>query len=235
MFGAEDRLLHKLASATNLFTANHMQERFWPVHVSPSPGFRTHGGCSDLISTPQAVDVGSALEIMIQDDSTASETYELHGPKNYSLAEIAEMVDKEIIKHRRHINLPKALLKPAASVLSKAIYWPTVSPDEVEREFLDQTIDRKAKTFKDLGIEPGDVANYTFHYLVRTLWTHIHYKKFDADSVSIPAKLSQLFFLRSATCVGAGETGREEVSTCYRRSIVSLSSVSLCTYRPMHN
>lgn len=33
MFGFEDRLLHKLAGVTNLFTANHMQERFWPVHV----------------------------------------------------------------------------------------------------------------------------------------------------------------------------------------------------------
>jgi hypothetical protein len=34
MFGFEDRLLHKLAGATNLFTANHMQEKYWPVHVS---------------------------------------------------------------------------------------------------------------------------------------------------------------------------------------------------------
>lgn len=33
MFGFEDNLFHKLASGANLFTANHMQERFWPVHV----------------------------------------------------------------------------------------------------------------------------------------------------------------------------------------------------------
>lgn len=38
LFGFEDRLLRKLAGATNLLTANHMQERFWPVHVS----FPTH-------------------------------------------------------------------------------------------------------------------------------------------------------------------------------------------------
>lgn len=38
MFGFEDNLLHKLASVTNLFTANHMQERFWPVHVSCCAG-----------------------------------------------------------------------------------------------------------------------------------------------------------------------------------------------------
>jgi NADH dehydrogenase (ubiquinone) 1 alpha subcomplex subunit 9 len=36
MFGFEDNLLHKLASPGNLFTANGMQERFWPVHVCMS-------------------------------------------------------------------------------------------------------------------------------------------------------------------------------------------------------
>lgn len=34
MFGFEDHLLHKLAGVTNLFTSNHMQEKYWPVHVS---------------------------------------------------------------------------------------------------------------------------------------------------------------------------------------------------------
>lgn len=33
MFGFEDDLLLKLASVVNLFTANNMRERYWPVHV----------------------------------------------------------------------------------------------------------------------------------------------------------------------------------------------------------
>lgn len=103
---------------------------------------------------------------MLQDDSTASQTYELYGPKNYSTAEIAEMVDKEIIKHRRHINVPKAILKPVAGLLNKALWWPISSADEVEREFIDQKIDPTAKTFKDLGIEPVDISSLLFHYLV---------------------------------------------------------------------
>lgn len=107
-----------------------------------------------------------ALERMLHDDTTASETFELYGPKNYSTAEIAELVDREIIKHRRHINLPKAVLKPAAYWLNKLLWWPTLSADEVEREFIDQKIDPTAKTFKDLGIEPAELSNLTFHYLV---------------------------------------------------------------------
>jgi len=38
MFGFEDRLLLKLASVLNLFTANNMQETFRPVHVSSKAG-----------------------------------------------------------------------------------------------------------------------------------------------------------------------------------------------------
>lgn len=145
MFGFEDRLLHKLAGVTNLLTANHMQERFNPVHV---------------------IDVGKALEQMLYDDNTASQTYELYGPKNYSTAEIAALVDREIVKHRRHINVPKPILKPLAKVLNQALWWPVMSADEVEREFIDQSIDPKAKTFRDLGIEPAELENLTYHYLV---------------------------------------------------------------------
>ncbi|KAJ5659873.1 NADH-ubiquinone oxidoreductase 40 kDa subunit [Penicillium longicatenatum] len=147
MFGFEDNLLHKLAGVTNLFTANHMQERYWPVH---------------------AIDVGKALEIMLHDDSSVGQTYELYGPKNYSTAEIAELVDREIVKKRRHLNIPKALLKPLAHNLNKFLWWHTMSADEVEREFHDQVIDPTAKTFKDLGIpqtELADLADLTFHYL----------------------------------------------------------------------
>lgn len=145
MFGFEDNLLLRLAGVYNVLTSNNMQERFWPVHV---------------------IDVGQALEKMLYDDTTAGQTFELYGPKNYSTAELAELVDREIYKKRRHINVPKAILKPAATLLSKALWWPVLSGEDVEREFIDQTIDETAKTFKDLGIEkPGEIADFTYHYL----------------------------------------------------------------------
>ena len=103
---------------------------------------------------------------MLYDDHTAAQTYELYGPQNYSTAEIAELVDREIFKKRRHINVPKRLLKPAAGLLNRFLWWDIMSADEIEREFQDQVIDPSAKTFKDLGIEPGDIASFTYHYLV---------------------------------------------------------------------
>lgn len=144
MFGFEDRLLNRLAGVTNVLTSNWMQERFWPVH---------------------AIDVGMALEKMLYDDTTASETFELYGPTEYSMAEISELVDKEIVKHRRHINVPARLLKPAAKYLNKLLWWPITSEDEITREFIDQQIDPTAKTFKDLDIEPVELRSMTYEYL----------------------------------------------------------------------
>lgn len=136
---------------------------------------------------------------MLQDDGTASQTFELYGPKNYSMAEIAELVDKEILKHRRHINLPKAILKPTAVLLNKLLWWPVISGDEIEREFIDQRIDPKAKTFRDLGIEPAEISNLTFYYLVSSSSsTNENSQRTD----SITARLSEFCILRPAPSDG---------------------------------
>ena len=193
-FGFEDRLLHKLARATNILTANNMQERFRPIH---------------------SIDFGSALEVMCQDDNTAGQTYELFGPKEYTLQEISELVDREMIKKRRHINLPKAVLKPFFGTLNKVLWWPTGSVDEVEREFLDQVIDKNAKTFKDLDIEPGDIANFTYQYLVSILFRRTEI----ACANAILAILPKLFILRPTTNDRKGEARGEEICACPGRPI----------------
>lgn len=145
---------------------------------------------------------------MFFDDATAAQTYELHGPKNYSTGEIAEMVDREMYKKRRHINLPKALLKPIAAVVNKALWWPIMSADEVEREFHDQVIDESAKTFKDLGITPGDIKDFTYHYLVSTHVSSVVLTQLADPST---ARIPQLVILRPAASNGKGEEGREKV------------------------
>lgn len=114
----------------------------------------------------QSIDVGHALELMLYDDTTASQTYELYGPKQYSTAEIAEMVDKEIFTKRRHINVPRQVLEPAARILNKLLWWPMLSAEQIQMEHIDQVIDEKAKTFKDLGIEPGEISKFTYQYVV---------------------------------------------------------------------
>lgn len=188
MFGAEDNLLMKLASLTNVFTANNMQERYWPVHV---------------------IDVGQALELIGYDDNTAGQTYELFGPKNYSTAEIAELVDQEIFKKRRHINLPPVVLKPLMTLLNKVLWWPILSPQDIEKEFIDQVIDENAKTFKDLDIEPGEISKFTYHYLVSSLAPLI--ARLHSVTDNHTARIPQLRVLRPTTTDREGEEGRAEI------------------------
>ena len=117
----------------------------------------------------QVTDVGQALEAMLENESTVAEIFELYGPRNYSLAEVAELVDREIIKKRRRINVPRLLLKPTAEVMSRLVWYIEMCGDEIERQFIDQEIDPNAKTFKDLGIEPTDISAWTYTYLVSSL------------------------------------------------------------------
>ncbi|KAL9586700.1 MAG: hypothetical protein Q9212_000708 [Teloschistes hypoglaucus] len=204
-FGFEDKLLHKLAGVTNMFTSNHMRERFWPVH---------------------AIDIGSALAVMAEDDTTASETYELHGPKNYSMAEIAEIVDKEIIKHRRHINIPPRILKTLADMYNRLIWWSETSSDSVTREFIDQKIDPNAKTFKDLGIEPGALANLTFQYLIHDEFAPATHDNSPVRLFTIYATFRKLVVeLRLFLDRNTNHTTIESLQNCLKGLKVSLITV----------
>lgn len=145
LYGHEDKLLNTLANLTNVFCSNHMQQRFNPVH---------------------AIDVGKALETICTDDTTAGETYELYGPTNYSLKEISEMVEEETLKRRRKVNIPPQIRAPVLKLLNKLLWWDVGTDDMVVREFLDQVIDPNAKTFKDLDIEPAELKNLTYQYLL---------------------------------------------------------------------
>jgi NADH dehydrogenase (ubiquinone) 1 alpha subcomplex subunit 9 len=145
MYGWEDRLLNFLANPAGMITSNHMKQTLYPVH---------------------AIDVAHALEKMMYDDTTASETYELYGPHKFSVKQLADLTDLEVHKKGTRINIPKQIRQPIAGVLSKALWWDVGSPDEVEREFIDQTIDANAKTFKDLDIEPVTLESQMYSYLV---------------------------------------------------------------------
>lgn len=157
---------------------------------------------------------------MLHDDTTTGQTFELYGPKNYSTAEIAELVDREIVKRRRHVNLPKAVLKPLANTLNKYLWWPIMSGDEVEREFIDQKIDESAKTFKDVGIEPAELSNLTFHYLVSLSCGEVSFLVLGYVANYVAARVPERLLLRPAPSHRAGEAGGEEVRACSRRSVI---------------
>lgn len=137
MYGNGDKFLNKIASATRIFSANHNKEILRPVHVH---------------------DVAAALEKIGYDDSTVGKTYELYGPKEYTMAQIHALVQEATQSQLLQVNLPKKVYQ-FISQLTQYIYWPTISPDQVERMFIDQIVDENAATFADLGIKPAQLED----------------------------------------------------------------------------
>lgn len=162
MYGNGDKFLNKIASSVRIFSANHNKEIIRPVHV---------------------IDVAAALEQIGYDDSTAGKTFELYGPKEYSVAQVHRLVQDATQQPLRQINIPK-LVYQFLSGLTQHIYWPTLCPDQVERMFIDQVVDPNAATFKDLGVEPSELSNLAIKY-VRHWRSYLHLQ----DSLETTAAL----------------------------------------------
>ena len=102
----------------------------------------------------RSTDIGQALSLMLEDDNTASQTYELYGPyKLFNSRNCRNGRSRNLQEAATHQCSQKFIMQPSARLLNDFLWWHTTSADEVEREFLDQVIDPTAKTFKDLGMQ----------------------------------------------------------------------------------
>ncbi|KAM0755192.1 NAD(P)-binding protein [Meredithblackwellia eburnea MCA 4105] len=146
MYGHEDRLLNTMAVSPSIFRVNHGETKIAPVHV---------------------LDVAQALSIMLKATSTASSTFALPGPKTYTFEQIRQLTEALTLKKLDGPNFPKPLLALAARVWD-LVWWPTLSPDEVTRRYIDDVdVEAGLKGFKDLGIEPDLLEDLAIVYLRR--------------------------------------------------------------------
>lgn len=144
IYGLEDRFMRNLATARTLLTANHLKEIVRPTYVR---------------------DVARALEGMMHNDETAGQLYELHSQQALSKAEICEMISEITLKKPRHYNVPKIVLQNVAKVIDRIIWWNVISQDEIERQFIDETLTPGAKGYKDLNIDAQELNAQTMKYL----------------------------------------------------------------------
>ncbi|KAF0550659.1 putative NADH2 dehydrogenase 40K chain [Gigaspora margarita] len=132
IFGQEDRFLTRYASTKYGYIVNGGRTKVRPVHV---------------------FDVALALERMQKDESAIGETYELYGPREYHFEQVLDLIDELIDRRRLRFNIPK----PIALAFTKAFNLPfllTISPEEIEKLYVDDKITPEAKTFENLGIRP---------------------------------------------------------------------------------
>lgn len=146
MFGHEDRLLNTLAVSPSVYRVNHGETKIAPVHV---------------------MDVAQALSIMLTAPSTAASTFAFKGPKTYTFEQLLQLTEALTLKKLQGPNFPKPVLA-AMSRLWDLVWWPTLSPDEVTRRYIDDVdVEAGLKGFADLGIEPDVLEDVAIVYLRR--------------------------------------------------------------------
>ncbi|PRT53445.1 NADH-ubiquinone oxidoreductase subunit, mitochondrial [Wickerhamiella sorbophila] len=155
VYGGTDRLLQPMATRKFFLTANNGQEVIYPTHL---------------------LDLATALEKIVYDDATAGQLFELYGNESFTMREIHDQVKDGVKKDLHFVNLPKKVLKLIAEFFQVAAYWQgPLTPDEVERMFVNQVISKDAKTYADLGITPQKLAD---HLLFMVRWhrpnTYLH-------------------------------------------------------------
>lgn len=107
------------------------------------------------------------MHTMMDAESTIGKTFSLPGPKTYTYNDLLALCEARTLKKLTGFNTPK----PIASLITRLwenVWWPTISPDEVTRRFLDDK-EPEAGTlgFADLNITPGVLEELAIIYLRR--------------------------------------------------------------------
>ncbi|KAK9454776.1 hypothetical protein V1511DRAFT_500942 [Dipodascopsis uninucleata] len=142
MIGAEDRLVRKMISWPYFSVNDDLKIR--PVHV---------------------LDVASALVKIGYDDAFAGKTFELYGPEEVTTELLRRRCEFEALKKYSKYSVPKRAFAAATEFFNKIVWWPVGCADEVERQTIDQVIDRSALTFSDVGIVPEKLEDFVGQYV----------------------------------------------------------------------
>ena len=149
VFGPEDQFFNRFATMAMLTPMLPLigggETRFQPVYVG---------------------DVAEAVMRCLEDPATAGRTYELGGPKTYSLRELFELLLHEIRRRRSFVNLPFELATLQAKFMS-ILPNPPLTPDQVELLKRDNIVSPGALTLSSLGIAPTVVEAILPTYLDR--------------------------------------------------------------------
>jgi len=149
VFGPEDQFFNRFATMATISPVLPLigggETRFQPVHVG---------------------DVADAVVKCLDDPATAGRTYELGGPKIYTLRQILELLLTEIRRRRGFIDLSFGLAAFQAKLMS-ILPNPPLTPDQVELLKRDNVVSSGAMTLSSLDIAPTAVEAILPTYLDR--------------------------------------------------------------------
>jgi uncharacterized protein YbjT (DUF2867 family) len=138
VFGPEDQFFNRFAAMALISPALPLiggETRFQPVFVD---------------------DVANAAIACLDDPAAAGRTYELGGPKIYTMRALLELLLAEIRRKRPLVDLPFGMASVVARLLS-VVPNPPLTPDQVELLKSDNIVASGALGLANLGIAPTAV------------------------------------------------------------------------------
>ncbi len=149
VIGPEDQFFNRLAALATISPVIPLigggETRFQPVYVG---------------------DVADAVVRVIDDPATAGRTFELGGPRVYSLRQLTELLLAEIRRKRLFLDLPFWLAALQARLFS-LLPSPPLTPDQVEMLKRDNIVSSGALTLAALGVTPTAIEAVLPAYLDR--------------------------------------------------------------------
>ncbi|HEX4160821.1 MAG TPA: complex I NDUFA9 subunit family protein [Rhizomicrobium sp.] len=149
VFGPEDDFFNRFAALARI-----------------SPVLPLIGGGHTCFQPVYVCDVANAVLRCLMEPETAGRTYELGGPKVYTLKEVMQLVLAETNRRRLLVPIPFSIAMLKASVL-ELLPKPMLTRDQVRLLRQDNVVSPNARTLEDLDIEPDAAEAILPSYLWR--------------------------------------------------------------------
>ena len=110
------------------------------------------------------MDVAQALVNLSRNPKVTGEI-NLPGPSTFTYEYLLELVESVTLRPpSKAPGLPKAIAQQIAK-LGNAVWWPTLSPDEVTRRFINDS--EVAGDWEAVGVVPAEIEDHAITYLRR--------------------------------------------------------------------
>lgn len=147
IFGSEDNFFNQFARLARLLPFLPLigggRTRFQPVYV---------------------MDVAKAIVAALDEPSAFGKTYEIAGPATYTFRELMEFMLQYIDYKPKLVSVPFGLAKVMGGVL-ELLPHPMLTRDQVTLLQYDNVLSSKARTLKDLGVDPTPMEAVVPGYL----------------------------------------------------------------------
>lgn len=119
---------------------------------------------NELLIKNKVMDVAQALANLTRNPKVTGEI-NLPGPSTFTYEYLLELVESVTLRPpSKAPSLPKVVAQQIAK-LGNTVWWPTLSPDEVTRRFIDDA--EHAGNWDAVGIVPAEIEDHAITYLRR--------------------------------------------------------------------